>query len=101
MWNLPGLGRDRTVFPLHRQVDSYPLHHQGSPVDVFDVLMGEGKLHILLLHHPDLFPGLWWSYILLSPGEGNGYPLQYSCLENSMDRQAWQATIHGVAKSRT
>ena len=32
-----------------------------------------------------------------SPGEGNGYPLQYSCLENAMDRGAWQATVHGVA----
>ena len=36
-----------------------------------------------------------------SPGEGNGYPLQYSCLENSMDRGAWQATVHGAAKSWT
>ena len=36
-----------------------------------------------------------------SPGEGNGYPLQYSFLENPMDRGAWQATVHGVAKSRT
>ena len=36
-----------------------------------------------------------------SPGEGNGYPLQYSCLENSMDRRAWQATVHGVANSQT
>ena len=35
------------------------------------------------------------------PGEGNGYPLQYSCLENSMDRGAWWATVHGVAKSQT
>ena len=34
-----------------------------------------------------------------STGEGNGNPLQYSCLENSMDRGAWQATVHGVAKS--
>ena len=34
-------------------------------------------------------------------GEGNGNPLQYSCLENSMDRGAWQATVHGVAKSWT
>ena len=33
-----------------------------------------------------------------SPGEGNGNPLQYSCLEDSMDRGAWWATIHGVAK---
>ena len=36
-----------------------------------------------------------------SPGEGNCNPLQYSCLENPMDRGAWWATIHGVAKSRT
>ena len=36
-----------------------------------------------------------------SPGEGNGYPLQCSCLENSMDRGAWWATIHGVSKSQT
>ena len=35
------------------------------------------------------------------PGKGNVYPLQYSCLENSMDRGAWWATVHGVAKSRT
>ena len=34
-----------------------------------------------------------------SPGEGHGNPLQYSCLENSMDRWAWQATVHGVTKS--
>ena len=36
-----------------------------------------------------------------SPGEGNGNPLQYSCLENSMDGGTWQATVHGIAKSRT
>ena len=36
-----------------------------------------------------------------SPGEGIDYSLQYSCLENSMDGRAWQATILGVAKSRT
>ena len=36
-----------------------------------------------------------------SLGEGNGKPLQYSCLENPMDRGAWQATVHRVAKSRT
>ena len=34
------------------------------------------------------------------PGEENGNPLQYFCLENSMDRGTWQATVHGVAKSR-
>ena len=36
-----------------------------------------------------------------SPGEGNGNPLQYSCLENTMDTEARRATVHGVAKSRT
>ena len=36
-----------------------------------------------------------------SPGEGNGNPIQGSCLENSMDREVWWAVVHGVAKSRT
>ena len=36
-----------------------------------------------------------------SPGVGNGNPLQYSCLENLMDRGAWWATVHGVLKSQT
>ena len=44
----------------------------------------------------DSIPGLG-----RSPGEGNGNPLQCSGLENSMDRGAWWATVHGVAKSRT
>ena len=45
---------------------------------------------------PGSIPGLG-----RSPGEGNGYPLQYTCLENSMDRVAWKAAVHGVTKSRT
>ena len=36
-----------------------------------------------------------------SPGEGNGNPLQYCCLENPMDRGAWYTTVYGVTKSRT
>ena len=36
-----------------------------------------------------------------SPGGGHGNPLQYSCLENPMDRGAWSATVHGVSKSQT
>ena len=36
-----------------------------------------------------------------SPGEGTGNPLQYSCLENPMDRAAWWATVHGVSQSQT
>ena len=38
--------------------------------------------------------------LVISPGEGNGNPLQYSCLENSMDRGAWKAAVHGVEKSQ-
>ena len=34
------------------------------------------------------------------PGKGNGNPLQYSCLENPIDREAWQATVHGIARFR-
>ena len=45
---------------------------------------------------PGLIPGSG-----RSPGEGNGNPLQYSCLENSTDRGVWQAIIHEVTKSQT
>ena len=43
----------------------------------------------------------YWLITQEITGEGNGNPLQYSCLENSMDRGAWRATVHGVAKSQT
>ena len=45
---------------------------------------------------PRLIPGLG-----RSPGEGNGNPLQYSCLGNPMNRGAWRATVHWVTKSET
>ena len=65
-------------FLLHRQADSLPLSHQGSPcVQRILIVLG--------------------SYF----GEGNGTPLQYSCLENPMDGGAWRAAVHGVAKSQT
>ena len=41
------------------------------------------------------------SWVRNYPGEGNGNPLQYSCLENSRDRGAWQATVHGITESWT
>ena len=44
----------------------------------------------------DSIPGLG-----RSPGEENDYPLQYSCLENFMDRGAWRATVQGITKSQT
>ena len=46
--------------------------------------------------HPDSIPGSG-----SAPGEGNGNPLQYSCLENPMDRGAWRATVRGIGKTMT
>ena len=56
----------------------------------------DGKESACNAEDPGLIPRLG-----RSPGEGNGYPLQYSCLENSMDGEARWATIHGVSKSQT
>ena len=56
----------------------------------------DGKAAIYNVGDPGSIPGLG-----RSPGEGNGNPLQYYCPENPMDRGAWEATVHGVAKSRT
>ena len=56
----------------------------------------DGKVSACNAGHPGSIPGSG-----TSPGEGNGNPLQYSCLESSMDGEAWLATVHGVAKSRT
>ena len=56
----------------------------------------DGKEFACNMGDPGLIPGSRWA-----TGEGNGNPLQYSCLENSMDEGAWQATVHGVAKSQT
>ena len=66
--------------------------------ELLKLLPGGSAIKNLLANagDPGLIPGSG-----RSPGEGNGNPLQYSCLENSMDRGAWQATVHGVAKSRT
>ena len=56
----------------------------------------DGKASVCNARHPGLIPGLG-----RSPGEGDGSPLQYSGLENPMDRGAGQATAHGVAKNWT
>ena len=56
----------------------------------------DGKEFACSAGHPGSIPGLE-----RSPGEGNNNPLQFSCLENSMDREAWWATVYGVTKSRT
>ena len=56
----------------------------------------DGKEFACTVGDPGSIPGLE-----RFPAEGNGNPLQYSCLENPMDRGAWRATVYGVAKSRT
>ena len=56
----------------------------------------DGKESVQNAGDPGSIPGLG-----RSSGKGNGNPFQYSCLENSMDRGAWGATVHGVAKSWT
>ena len=53
----------------------------------------DGKESACTAGDPGLIPG--WGR---SPGGGNGYPLRYSCLENSMGKGAWQTTVHGVTK---
>ena len=54
----------------------------------------DGKESAYKVGVPGSIPGLE-----SSPGEGNGNPLQYSCLENSMDIGAWQVTVHGITES--
>ena len=75
----------------------------GGPWEVFMGLVpykrgypggSNGKESACKARDPGLIPG--WGR---SPGEGNGNPFQYSCLENSMDRGAWQAIVHRVTKS--
>ena len=65
-------------------------NYQGSPGG------SDSKESAYSAGDPGLIPGSGRSL-----GEGNGNPLQYPCLENPMDRGAWQATVHGVAKNQT
>ena len=68
-----------------------------STWEEMDFLGGsDGKASACSVGDPGSIPGSG-----RSPGEGNVNPLQYSCLENSMDGGAWWATVHGVAKSQT
>ena len=78
---------------LHCRQTLYPLSHQGSPKVVLVV-----KKNLLAgdVRDTGLIPGLG-----RSPGGGHGNLLQYSCLENPMDRGAWRATVPGVTESDT
>ena len=104
------LPRDRarvSYVYLHRQVDSLPLVPPGKYLDIL-VLRCEYVLLQSFCGSSDSkesacnagelgsIPGSG-----RSPEEGNSFPLQYSCLENPVDRGAWWATVHEVTKSRT
>ena len=77
---------------LGQQTRLWDSYHGKSP----DLSFSDGKASVCNAGDPGSIPGLG-----RSPGEGNGSPLQYSCLENPMDCGAWQATVHGFAKSQT
>ena len=61
------------------------------------------KIHLPMQDMQEIRVGLWVGKVIpgsgRSPGEGNGHPLQYSCLGNPMDREIWRATVPGVAES--
>ena len=83
--NFPGnnLYRWSVIIILHQVYQGFPGASDGNE---FACSAGD----------PGLFPDLG-----RSSGEGNGYPLHYSYLKNPMNRGAWQATVHGVAKTQT
>ena len=87
------LARIKCAFPLS---DFWLSLRAGPETSVFFT-----KLHFACgLSAPALVEKIsWWCSGVI--GEGNGTPLQYSCLENPMDRGAWWAAVHGVAKSQT
>ena len=73
-----------------------PLHKPICPaVSGSDLVTDATVLHFPECHRVEIIQSVAFS------GEGNGTPLQYSCLENPMDGGAWWAAVHGVAKSRT
>ena len=92
---IPGLKRDPHIFPLKKT-------NLGLSVIISLLLFlglpggSDGKMSACNEADPGSIPGLG-----RSPGEGNGNPLQYSCLENPMDGGALEATVHGVAESQT
>ena len=81
---------------LSRNNKSYPFPQFSSQIGVPFPGGSEGKESACNAKDLGSIPGSG-----RSPGEGNGNQLQYSCLENPMDREVWQTTVHGIAKSRT
>ena len=95
-----------TVIPLSR--GSYPGIKPGFPTSQADSLLSEppGKpkatcKFVVILIKMSMVCSHKYKNPKICIGEGNGTPLQHSCLENPMDRGAWQAAVHGVAEGRT
>ena len=101
--NSPNHPTDPTSAPALPNSSEYLTEHEGRaqklrPLGKVSVTVGgsESKESACSAGDPSLIPGLG-----RFPGERNGYPLQYSCLETSMDRGAWWATVYEVAKGQT
>ena len=90
--------------PSRLQHARFPCHHQlPEPAQTYVHPVGDAiqPSHPLLSPSPSAFSLSQHQVFQPMNGEGNGNPLQYSCLENPMEGGAWQATVHGVSKSRT
>ena len=83
-----------TILKIHRKNECKEIHHSYLRIDFPGG--SDGKASVYNVVDPGSISGLG-----RSPGEGNGNPLQDYCLENPMDRGAWQATVHGVTNSQT
>ena len=81
--------------------DKYLLNTYFVPVKPRDEAVNKEHLTDILSGKEDHCTKQHLIIYVASGGEGNGTPLQYSCLENPMDGGAWEAAVHGVVKSRT
>ena len=94
----------QTVNPVNAMRFAFKMANLANVVFYIYILLLQASQMALVVKNPlvnagdirdtGLIPGLG-----RSPGEGNGNPLQSSCLENPMDRGVWQATVHGIARS--
>ena len=83
--------------PMNCSMPGLPVHHHLPEFTQTQVHGGlDGKKSACNAGNPDLIPGS-----VRSPGEGNGNPLQHSCLQNPMDRGAWWAAVYRVTQNRT
>ena len=97
-WRIPGTGESGGLPSLgsHRVGHDLAAAAAAAVSDMGFPGGSEGKASACNAGDLSLIPGSE-----RSPGEGNGNPLQYSCLENPMDREAWLTIVHRIAKSRT